>query len=332
MELENLTLYPARIFRMYIGDERLAAAVVARVTYEIRHETLVPLPEQPWPVQPAPWQSPHGWMEGDACFYKGGADMFLFGHAVTPGERPLPEHDVRLRVGRSFDRIVRVFGARVWERGPRYLRPTRPIPFARMPLRETYMFGGSARLHDLDVAWPFNPAGVGLYATEEDALERPLPSIEDPEQMISRWDDRPPVAGLGFCPPTSPIHAVNSLVPDAQGRLKAIRPTLFNAAYPQMIAPGVEPGDHVRVDGASSGGPIQFRLPLPHMRIRLQFGDLRHESTPAIDQVGIEVDHRRVFVTYRYPFRYLLVPLQHRRCELLNLASARQEIVMEAGA
>ena len=40
------------------------------------------------------------------------------------------------------------------------------------------------------------------------------------------------------------------------------------------------------------------------------------ERAPVIEEVGVDVPKRQVFVGYRYPFRYQLVPHQRRRCTL----------------
>jgi hypothetical protein len=42
----------------------------------------------------------------------------------------------------------------------------------------------------------------------------------------------------------------------------------------------------------------------------------------AIDQIGIEPEKNRVFITYRFPFRYTLQPREPRSCVLRTLVSA----------
>jgi hypothetical protein len=117
---------------------------------------------------------------------------------------------------------------------------------------------------------------------------------------------------------TSGQRLRNGLGFDADGRITEMRPTLFNAAYPRMILPGVRPGDLVRVDGVLSEGPLVLHIPDAAPRVRLTFGDEIIERPLAIDQIGIEADRYQVFIAYRYPFRYVLYPQQRRRCELLG--------------
>ena len=62
---------------------------------------------------------------------------------------------------------------------------------------------------------------------------------------------------------------------------------------------------------------MQFALPAAPMQIRVRIGKQMEQSTLPIDQVGIDPDKKQVFVTYRYPFRYRMRPLDIRSCELL---------------
>lgn len=103
------------------------------------------------------------------------------------------------------------------------------------------------------------------------------------------------------------------------GMLTVLRPTFYNAAFPQLIIPVVKPGDRVSLTGVREDGPLVFHLPDNLLRVRLAFGDETAEKTPAIDQIGVEPDLLRVFVSYRYPFRYVLNPLEKRVCELVAL-------------
>ncbi len=50
----------------------------------------------------------------------------------------------------------------------------------------------------------------------------------------------------------------------------------------------------------------------------MAFCEERAECPLRIDQLGIEADVRRVFITWRYPFRYVLLPLQKRSCVLVE--------------
>ncbi len=317
MELINHTRYPAGITRMVYAEDRIAAAVLVRVSYRLCDGALMPSEEQPWIVSNEPWASPQGAMAGDSAFYRGGVDIFLFGSAVPAGGRPTTDLMVQLCIGTRFQRRVRVFGPRVWRRRLGRLLPTDPQAFTSLPLTLDHAFGGKDSWDGLETPYPENPDGTGFYLVEGGAVDRPLPQIEDPEHLITRWDDRPAPAGLRPCPPSSPVRAKNGTVVRADGRLK-IRPHFFNDAFPEMIADRVDPGDVVEVAGVSSSGLLRLALPCHPLRVRLRFGTERHSFPLAIDQVGLEVSEQRVFVSYRYPFRYVIHELQRRSCELVE--------------
>ncbi len=319
MELVNRTRYPAGLARMVIGrDDRIAASALVRVTYALQGGALTPLEEQPWIVSNAPWEGPHGLMAGDNVFYKGGVDVHLFGRAVAPGGRPLPNTDVEIRLGRDFQRTVRVFGPRVWHRRLGELVATPPRPFFEIPLTLGYAYGGKDEWDALEVPCLENPEGTGFFVTEENAVDRPLPCIEDPDELIQKWDDRPQPAGLGICPPASPLHAKRGLTvsPEGQARISAL---YFNAAFPRMVAPKLAARDVAWIGGVSRDGPVTFTLPRHAFALRLRFGAESHELPLEVDQIGVEIDLRRVFIAYRAPYRYIVYELQERGCELVEL-------------
>ena len=99
--------------------------------------------------------------------------------------------------------------------------------------------------------------------------------------------------------------------------MKKLDPKFFNAAFPDMIAPKLAVGDRIKITGVSER-PIQFEIPPPDVEMKLQLGDKIHNAIPALDQVGIEMERERVFVTYRHAFRYPVVLYAKRRCELLE--------------
>lgn len=323
MQLQNRTRFPAAIFRSVIGDDRFAAAVVARVTFDLGAGEPKPADEQPWIVSAEPWENEHGQMNGDEVFTRSGVDLFLFGKAWAPG-RMAAEVDVTVEAG-AFRRHAVVIGDRAWvRRGGRQLVPTAPAPFAFMPLTLERAFGGKDKWDGLDVAYPDNPAGRGYAVEEKSAEGKLLPNIEDPRFRIARWDDRPDPVGFGMCPLTCGLRLRNSVeLTEETKQLKALKPALFNSAFPAMIAPKVEIGDPVRVTGVvQTGRPIAFRVPSVDLVVRLRFGDELIERPLTVDQIGIEAEKNRAFVTYRYSFRYKVYRMQKRSCDLLIAPNA----------
>lgn len=320
MKLDNRTPFPAHLFRGVIEDRRMFGSVAARVTYDIVGDRLRTAPDQPWLVSPGPWDSEYGPMASDELFYRGGVDVFVFGCARAHLGRAAPRVDIDVRVGPTFRRRLAVFGQRTWMRRGGALVPGPPAPFRAIPLTLANAYGGKGQWDGLTVPFADNPDGRGFYLDEDTAEGGPLPSIEDPANLVRRWDDRPEPVGvcaltMGFGPRLR--RAVR--FDDATGVLAELRPTFYNAAFPDMIAPKVRPGDRVSITGVREDGPVVFHLPTSSLRVRLAFGQEAGVREPAIDQIGVEVDRMRVFISYRYPFRYQLNPLEKRSCELVAL-------------
>lgn len=319
MELENNTSFPAMLYRTTLSEQdgkaRFAAAVITRVTYDLTEWGVVPSGEQVWKLSPEPWDGPHGPMDGDEVFYRGGVDVFVFGRARTPNGRPAPQVNVELKVN-TFRYRTTVFGDRTWQRVGKGLVASAPKPFTEVPLTPDRAFGGAGEWDGLTVPDQNNPDGRGFALNEDAAVGVSLPNLEFPDQLIRKWDDAPPPALWTPLALTSRIRMVNGLKFDELGDLEELRPTFFNAAPPGLIVPKVSPGDRIEIAGVTANGGFVMELPPNSLRTRLQFGERVIEEPLAIDQVGIEVDERRAFVTYRYPFRYVMNPLEKRTCEL----------------
>lgn len=325
MELDNHTSFAAALFRGCIDDRRLYGSLVVRVTYDLRGDRLIPAEEQSWPVRPGPWDGPCGPMEGDELFYRGGVDIFVFGSARSATGKPTTSLDVIVQAGREFSTSVRVFGDRCWERRGDGIVMSPPAPFDAIPLTLANAYGGKDEWDQLPIPFPSNPAGKGYVISADSAPGKALPNIEDPDHLIQSWDDQPQPVGVGVCPMGCGPRILDRVVFDESGMLEQLRPTFYNHAFPRMIAPLLEPGERVRVTGVRRDNPVEFALPRPPVTVRVRVGGHGDDGPPPIDQVGIDVERQQVFVTYRYPFRYVLNPLERRSCELLAAKGAAQE-------
>lgn len=327
MDLENHTPYAARLFRTAIDDDRIAASMVIKITYDMLGTALVPSEEQPWRISAEPWQSDYGLIDTDQLFYRGGVDLFLFGHA-RPDRRDTRSLTLSIMVGSGWKREVAVFGVRVWRKGATGLTATAPLPIEAMPLTMAHAFGGKDQWDGLDVPYPLNPDGIGCYLWEHSAEGKPLPNLEETDQLISSWEDKPMPAAVGPLPPMSGLRlarlagpglrasAAGKQSPRESGPPLQIDATFFNAAHPRMIVPSVAPGTRLGVAGVTGGAPLVIDLPEAPPRCRLRFDAETDERPLAIDQIGIEADKKRVFISYRFPFRYVVVPEQLREAHL----------------
>jgi hypothetical protein len=325
VQLDNHTPFAAALFRGCIDDRRLYGSLVVRVTYDVRGYRLRIADEQSWPVRPGPWDGPCGPMQGDELFYRGGVDIFVFGSARSPSGRPTPWLDVTVEAGRQLSTSVRVFGERHWEERGDSIVMSPPVPFYALPLTLANAYGGQDEWDQLPIPFPSNPAGKGYVISEKSAPGKALPNIEDPDHPIRTWQDQPQPVGVGVCPMGCGPRILDRVVFDETGVLKELKPTFYNHAFPRMIAPVLEPGDRVRVTGVQTGTPLEFSLPAPPVTTRVRIGQHGDERALPIDQVGIDVERQQVFVTYRYPFRYVMNPLELRSCELLAARGAGED-------
>lgn len=320
MDLANATGLPALLFRTAVDQTRMAAAVVARVTYDIvGGGQLARAEAQPWVVSRGPWEGPAGPMPSDDVFYRGGVDLFVFGEAWAPGGRPVPSSSVRVQVGERFEANLAVFGDRVWTGKVGALKPSPPAPFLSMPLALGRAYGGQAAWDGLQVACPGNPAGKGFCLSEERAAGTALPNLEDPRCLVRRWNDAPEPVGTSICPAWWPSRVQAGTAFDGQGRLIALRGRYFNDAFPGLVAASAHPGDAIRVDGVTPDGPLCFLVPAPPLLAEMSVGGVEVEAPLKVDQIGIEPSLRRVFITYRHPFRYAVTARQRRTCVLREL-------------
>ncbi|EYF08061.1 DUF2169 family type VI secretion system accessory protein [Chondromyces apiculatus] len=327
MDLQNHTPFRAQLFRTAIDDDRIAASLVTKVTYDLRGTALEPSEEQPWLISAEPWESEYGVIDTDQLFYRGGVDLFLFGHA-RPERRDTKSLTVAVRVGTEWKREVAVFGVRVWRKGVSGLHATSPLPIEAIPLTMAFAFGGKDRWDGLEVPYPLNPDGIGCYLWQDSAEGKPLPNLEETDQLISSWEDKPLPAGVAPCPPMSGIrlarlagpalkaHAAGKADPMSEGPALQFDATFFNAAHPRMIVPSVAPGTRIALSGVTGGAPLLVDVPGTLPRARVRFDDEVDERPLAIDQIGIEADKKRVFISYRFPFRYVVVPEQMREAHL----------------
>lgn len=140
-------------------------------------------------------------IEADTVPYKPRTDVVVVGKAHAPGGEPVRHLDVSLRVGRRVQEVVRVFGDREWvfPTGMAVVpKRTDPVPFVEMPLIYERAYGGID--HTSSKWFSSNPIGQGFIGEKsKQTVDRtPLPNLEDPNDLISSWKDRPEPVGFGF--------------------------------------------------------------------------------------------------------------------------------------
>jgi hypothetical protein len=212
--------------------------------------------------------------ETDMVPFKPRADVVLVGKAYAPGGQPRATPlDVSLRVG-SLEKTLRVFGDRTWSfPGKLSITPTiSPAkPFVTMDLVYERAFGGIDTVSSMYC--DENLAGTGFLGKKTSGAihDRPLPNIEDPENLIGSWDSRPKPAGFGFyargwMPRLRRVGTPHPDPVDPEERRRGIAADFsydfFNGAHPDLQVKGYLKGDErVELKNVSADSLIEFRLP-----------------------------------------------------------------------
>jgi hypothetical protein len=212
--------------------------------------------------------------ETDMVPFKPRADVVLVGRAHAPRGQPRDTPlDVSLRVG-PLAKTLRVFGDRTWSFPTKLsLSPeiSGPKPFVTIDLVYKRAFGGIDSAASLYCAE--NLVGTGFIGKKarESIHERPLPNIEDPQDLIRSWDSRPRPAGFGFYGRgwRPRLQHVGTPHPDPVGpeeRRRGIAADFsydfFNGAHPDLQAQGYLQGNEpVELRNVSPDSLIEFRLP-----------------------------------------------------------------------
>lgn len=241
--------------------------------------------------------------ESDFGPQKPGTDVVLLGHAWSSS--PTEVLDVTLVAGR-LRKVVRVFGDRAFFESGSGFGISAPRPFNRIPLVYERAYGGAAG----EAFEERNPVGRGFCRDPESADGLRLPNLEDPRRLIQSPDDRPDVAGFGFIARHWMPRIAFAGTYDEAWRAERF-PLLpadfdrrhFHAAHPDLISPKpLAGGEQVRVEGASQGGPVAFRIPRLDLDVEVSIKRSRSKLNPTLDTLIIEPDERRVTLVHRATF------------------------------
>lgn len=323
MDLANTTPFNADILRTAFGEDHLLAALIARPTFRIEGRELVPTPDEPWPVDAGPMETPAGSFPGDMPFLSGGVDVFLVGNAYQPGGAEGPTLRVDVRVGEDFERQLLVIGDRTWQRNGAGLVASEPQPFVSMSLGYENAYGGKATIPEGEMTCMANPLGKGFYVSAEQAEGGALPNLEDPESPIASWEDKPEPVGTAPYPEDGSLRPLIAVEFDPENldvpKLDRVKPLFFNRAHPKMIiepARAPKPGAEITATHVRPDGDLRFVLPELELHAHVQLEDRSYVFPLHLDQIGILAEDERVFLSYRVVFRYRVAPLERRRTTL----------------
>lgn len=315
--LENLTPFAHGSACGYGLDDRayilhcLAARFDLPPPGSIHHGPLSQGEQRPPPMTDVHWGDPTTtslrW-PGQGVVARPGAEVYVIGSAYTPGGRPATAMRVQVRVG-PCAKTVQVTGTRVWRRGALGLRPGPPEPFTQLPLRYERSFGGTLvdTRGEIVAQEARNPVGVGLAVVESDAIDAPLPELEDPDEPLASWDQRVAPAGFGPIPGGwrprlgfAGTYDAAWVATRAPLWPKDCDPRFFCAAAPGLSSPvPFRGGEPVRLDGFAPEGAFEFALPTVRVLAKHTYTDLVSRHHLACDSVLIETDERAITLYWR---------------------------------
>ncbi len=318
MFLDNRTPLSVQLKRGLVVDDQAVLCVGVEASFALGGDGLAQLLE---PQEPKPSDPPD---PRDNLLWRG-TSVTAVGLVPGPTRAPYVQ-PVMLQVGDDERRLV-VFGERRWERRGRELVASEAAPFEALPLQWQGAFGGSYELapgYDLQTKMPhpggtiphlLNPLGVGYHPSAEAAQGQLLPSIEDPQNLLRRWDDSPTPVGFAPCPE---LVALGSAVwaerlkdsrMGEQGLAEQIRESIHatlwlqHHASPPLIFDELTAGDNVELSGM--GAPFGFAVPACPSQVSLQAGDgATSELRPRLRSVHLDVDERTVRACWGCGHRY----------------------------
>jgi hypothetical protein len=236
--------------------------------------------------------------EGQLVYARPGADVYVTGHAWAARGKPRKEGVVGVRVG-ACQKVARIFGTRVWQQGVWGVKPSAPLPWERVPLRWERSAGGERE--------PRNPVGCGLHGSAREAVDRPLPQVEDVERPLESPTQR--VAPVGFGPVSrhwQPRRGYAGTY-DAQWveRRAPLWPGDFDERFFQAAAPGLNVagglrgGEEVVLEGLSPDGRWEFLLPRWRLGMESHFRQRVVRRELRLDGVHLEPDEGVVTLLWR---------------------------------
>jgi len=235
----------------------------------------------------------------DICLRKPGTDVVVVARAYAPGGKAVPTFDAAVKVG-PLQKIVRVFGLRVWQAGGNGLSPPRPI--ADVDMRYDLAWGGADASDPAEyVEEPKNPVGMGVARDLESLTHQPAPSLEDPAEPILTARTRPPPAGMGAIGRHWEPRRRYSGTYDARWtEERAPLPPLDQddrvnlCATPDLVAvPPLRGGEEAALLNLQpGGGPTSFLLPRVAVQIEFRVkGRVPEVIRPYLDTVVIDTLH-----------------------------------------
>jgi hypothetical protein len=325
MLLINRTPLHAAIVPNADDHDGIVALFIVAATFDIGPDRLR-FSEEQRPLMLAPFPPEIG----DGYLTKAGTSVCASGFVYAPNGEAL-RADALLGVG-DKTLAVRAFGKRVWQSGGGgVLVPTVPLPFDRVAMTWENAFGGAViqptRLQKMasgqeaivpehPEAYSENSDGTGFYPAREDAIDQPLPQLEDPEHPIEKWSDRPDPVCFAPYPMHGGLRArfvVENDVVDFKRH-----PYVLSRAAPRATFGELAFGTRIAVSGMRAAAEVlAFDIPEPPVTADVIVGKRHRRLTLYVDAIDIDAEAANVRIVYRALFSYPLVRYEERTTRVL---------------
>jgi hypothetical protein len=324
---QNFTPMEVRCLPIEDRHGRPLCVAIAKITYEVSAIGVARLAKDPSPVRigDEPHDgSPHASVRfpHDYVDEKPGTDVIVVGTAFPPAGHAVSDMVVSVRVGHLF-KAIRVFGARVYQRG--VLGGLEPGPAKRLgptPIRYELAFGGTDEVDGRRVAHPQNTVGIGFAEARRKLTGTAAHRLEVEAGALDK--SREP-AGFGAIDPHwSPrLELIGTRDIEWQRTRAPLSPLDFDprhacAAHPDLHSDApLSPDEPVEIIGMTPEGTWRFRLPKvsPIFSSTMRGEERPHETH--LDTFIIDADAGRVELVFR-----AAIPLP-KKAQLLERVTVR---------
>lgn len=313
LQLHNKTPYEAKHAIQLDVDGSEILVIAVKATFNLKQKRCV-LADEPAPVclvdefYGKPGSSSLRY-ENELVFKKPRTDLIINGHAYAPQSNPIKTIDVSVRIHR-YQKSIRIYGERFFYQSFLKLAISEPQPFIKMPLIYEKAFGGVDSNHDDpkqhgEEARNLIGAGFGMIASH--LKDKPLPNLEDPQEPIRSWKDRPKPAGFGLiCKHWMPRRQY--LGTCDQKWLKERMPLypldfnyrFFQGAHPDLRADShLLGGELVELTHLTPEGHLSFELPHIKLGLKTRLSGQWIEHSAQLGSVIIEPDIPRLMLVWQ---------------------------------
>ncbi len=318
LELDNRSNWAAGLYPGWNRDGQRQMTVVVKMAYRFAADGMLTELDSPPEIEEADryYGDPGQSSLAAACEsvpFKDGGEFLLTGTAQPPASgATVMEVSVDLCSGKDhfWQKTLRLFGPRSWEKSLLGIGVGKPGPLAELPLRYEYAYGGVDPNHEEQLYAP-NPVGSGYSQKGWRVKGMALPQIEIGPKYITRPAQRVPPAGYGpLAPFWEPRLAASSQLDESAiawggcpfaGQAPS---GLYNAApLDQRFENNFAGGETIRLKGllaeAIQPEGVLLQIPTPRLAVTL-VSEKRVETLAATcDTLSVDTDTRTLCLVWR---------------------------------